>query len=101
MKDYYIFSIFLFLLKKRVATAKQIAEEFEISQRTVYRYIDALSLIGVPITTKLGRSGGIELIGEFKIDSMLLSESDKQIIKNSINKGQIDKELTAVLKKII
>ena len=101
MKDYYIFSVFLFLLRKRSTTARQIAEELEISSRTVYRYIDALSLIGVPIITKLGRSGGIELIGEFKIDSMLLSESDKQIIENRINEGNVDKELSAVLKKIL
>lgn len=56
----------LWLLKTRKQlTAKEIAEELEISIRTVYRYIDALSASGVPIIADAGHNGGYSLLNEF------------------------------------
>ena len=40
--------ILLSLLNKKRITAKEIAERFEISTRTVYRDMDTLSLAGIP-----------------------------------------------------
>ena len=101
MKEFLIFGIFLFLIKNKKTTAKEIAKEFEISQRSVYRYIDALCLAGVPIITKLGRGGGIEVIGEFKLENMLLSFTDKEILKKFINENKLSNEVRHVLEKII
>lgn len=42
-------------------TAKQIAEKLEINIRTVYRYIDALSVSGIPIISDAGHNGGYSL----------------------------------------
>lgn len=44
MKQYLVFGIFLFISQKEKTTAKEIAENFEISTRTVYRYIDELCM---------------------------------------------------------
>ena len=99
MKEYLIFGIFLFLIKK--TTAKEVAKEFEISSRSVYRYIDALSLVGVPVVTKLGRGGGIQVIGEFKMDSLLLSDSDKIVIRSFLENLKITQELLNVLNKLV
>ncbi|ERI11462.1 HTH domain protein [Aneurinibacillus aneurinilyticus ATCC 12856] len=56
----------LWLLKTRKRiTAKQLAEELEISIRTVYRYIDALCASGVPIISDSGHNGGYSLLHQF------------------------------------
>lgn len=56
----------LWLLKSRKQmTAKQIAEELEISIRTVYRYIDSLCASGVPIVADSGHNGGYSLLEHF------------------------------------
>lgn len=101
MKDYLIFAIFLYLVKHQQATAKNIAKHFEISERSVYRYIDALSLLGVPVITKLGRNGGIELIHEYYINGIMLNMQEKQIIKEFIVKSTKIGEVKKILQKLI
>ena len=55
MKQYLVFGIFLFISQKEKTTAKEIAENFEISTRTVYRYIDELCMAGVPVVSECGK----------------------------------------------
>jgi predicted DNA-binding transcriptional regulator YafY len=61
-------------------TAKDLAEEFEISVRTVYRYIDDLCGAGVPIVSSLGRNGGFKMADYYKIREFFLTASEKQYL---------------------
>ncbi|GAC00016.1 putative DeoR family transcriptional regulator [Gordonia namibiensis NBRC 108229] len=59
----------LMLLKKHDrVTASTIAAELEVSERTVLRDIEALSLSGVPVYAERGRHGGFSLVPGYRTD---------------------------------
>lgn len=69
------------LMKKKAVTAAELAGHYEVSVRTIYRDIEALSMIGIPIYAQKGRNGGISLTEQFVLDRMLVTEEEqKQIL---------------------
>ncbi|MCA9890264.1 MAG: YafY family transcriptional regulator [Anaerolineae bacterium] len=54
-------------------TAADLSEQLEVSERTVYRDIDALSVAGVPVYTQQGINGGIFLDENYRISLTGLS----------------------------
>jgi predicted DNA-binding transcriptional regulator YafY len=53
--------ILLLLRGGRVVTAAELSSRFEVSIRTVYRDIEGLSGLGVPVSAEMGRKGGFRL----------------------------------------
>lgn len=82
-----LISILMLLQINKKLTASELAEKLEVSIRTIYRDIDALSGIGVPIAAEKGVNGGITLLGDYKTSltginknelmSLLIPTSDK------------------------
>lgn len=64
------------LLAKRKVTAAYFAEKFELSVRTVYRYIDVLTLGGVPLQVRRGRDGGVCLSDSFKLPKGFMTKDE-------------------------
>ncbi len=56
-----LLSILILLQLKAPLTAEALAEEFDVSVRTIYRDIDALSAAGVPVYGDRGPGGGFQL----------------------------------------
>lgn len=105
MQESRLFKIVYHLLDKGQATAAELAEKFEVSVRTIYRDIDALSEAGIPIYTEAGKNGGIRLMNDFVLDKAVLSEEEKQEIltalqsinvTQNINSSQTLQKLSAI-----
>ena len=68
------------LMNKETVTAKELAERFEVSVRTVYRDVETLSMAGIPVYTRTGRNGGISLTEQFVLNKMLVTKEDQEQI---------------------
>lgn len=76
MKVNRLVSIILTLIDKKRISAKELADMFEVSTRTIYRDIDAISMIGIPIHSTSGVGGGFEIMENYKIDKSTFSQTD-------------------------
>lgn len=77
MQESRLFRILYELLANGKTTAPALARKLEVSVRTIYRDIDALSSCGVPIYTIPGKSGGIALLDGYTIPKALLSDEER------------------------
>ncbi|MEG0784985.1 MAG: YafY family protein [Christensenella sp.] len=80
MKESRLFQIIYFILEKRHVTAPELAEKFEVSVRTIYRDVDAISSAGIPIYVTTGRNGGIQILDHYVLEKALFSDEEKQDI---------------------
>ena len=63
-----LFKLVYYLLVNGKTSAPELAEKFEVSTRTIYRDLDAISAAGIPIYTTQGKGGGISLLESFVLD---------------------------------
>ncbi|SFB51810.1 Predicted DNA-binding transcriptional regulator YafY, contains an HTH and WYL domains [Cohnella sp. OV330] len=89
----------------RKLTAAQIADQLEISIRTVYRYIDALGASGVPVVAESGHDGGIRILDSFKETPLFFNALELKALVDAYKFAQgagypYAEELESALKKV-
>ena len=80
MKIDRVIGILSILLQRKKVTAAELAEEFEVSQRTIIRDIEDIGKAGIPIVTLQGQGGGISVMDGFRLDRTILSNDDMKAI---------------------
>lgn len=84
MKTNRLFGILYLLLSHGMMTAGELADYFEVSVRTIYRDIDALSELNIPVYMTKGKNGGIGLLTHYRLDKTLLNEQEQDLILFSL-----------------
>jgi predicted DNA-binding transcriptional regulator YafY len=102
MKINRLLEISLILLNKGSTTAKELADRFSVSPRTIYRDIDILSTAGIPVYTTRGSGGGISLLENYSLSKTLLTENERDSLLLALKTLQATKypEIETTLDKI-
>lgn len=77
-------SIIYILMSKETVKARELAERFEVSVRTIYRDVENLSMAGIPVYAKKGKNGGISLTSQFVLNKMLVTKEEQNQILSAL-----------------
>lgn len=80
MKMDRLIGILSILLQQERITAPELAEQFEVSRRTIQRDIEALCRAGIPVVTAQGAGGGISIMEGYRVDRTVLTAPELQAI---------------------
>jgi predicted DNA-binding transcriptional regulator YafY len=72
------------LNRHNVVRTADVAQKFEISTRTVSRYLSELESAGIPTFTKIGRNGGIGIEKNFSVEGLFLTPNDKVLLRQAV-----------------
>ncbi|MGN0804503.1 MAG: helix-turn-helix transcriptional regulator [Candidatus Coproplasma sp.] len=84
-------------------TAREVAERFEISQRSVYRYVEELNVAGVPVDVVRGRYGGIFIADTYRLPMGYFTKGEYSATENALQamSTQIaDENINTALEKL-
>ena len=100
-----LLSIMMLLQARGRMTAQVLAEELEVSVRTIYRDLDALSMAGVPVYAERGPGGGCALLDSYRTTLTGLTEDEMRAlfmlsIPAALAELGVDHELKAALLKL-
>jgi predicted DNA-binding transcriptional regulator YafY len=71
-----LLSLLMLLQTRGRMTARELAERLEVSERTIYRDLEALSIAGIPVYTERGPGGGCGLLDGYRAQPAGLTEAE-------------------------
>lgn len=95
-----VFAMLIDLLNRPKITARELAQKLEISERTVYRYVDVLSYAHIPIVCKKGRGGGIMIGEDFKLHAQYLDQEELQLLTSALDTLPLRQSATKLKSKL-
>ena len=100
-----LLSMLMLLQTRGRMTAHELAEELQVSERTIYRDIDALSASGVPIYAERGPGGGCALLDSYRTNLTGLTPDEVRAlfmfsIPAPLDKLGVSQELKTALLKL-
>ncbi|MEC0203743.1 YafY family protein [Paenibacillus lautus] len=103
MKIDRLLAITVLLLNRGRLSAKELADRFEVSSKTIYRDMDTLCQAGIPIVAHQGISGGFEIMEHYMIDKYWLSAEEMSALVTAV-KGMSsaldDQQMGILLEKV-
>lgn len=75
-----LIAVLMLLQARGRCSARELAEELGVCERTIYRDIDALSLSGVPVYAESGRAGGYALVDDYRTSLTGLTAGEQQAL---------------------
>ncbi|MDO4274597.1 MAG: YafY family protein [Eubacteriales bacterium] len=104
MKIDRLIGITMYLLNRNVVSARELAERFEVSVRTIVRDMETLSIAGIPVSSSTGASGGYEILDTFKLNKQITTMEDYLFIITAL-KGMCsaydNKKINTTLEKLL
>jgi predicted DNA-binding transcriptional regulator YafY len=92
----------LFLQSRGRVTAREVADELEVSMRTARRDLEALSIAGIPVYSQPGRGGGWSLVGGARTDlSGLTAAEARTLFLVAGPSSAVTPEAKAALRKLV
>ncbi len=95
-----LFSLLYLLLDRGQMTAPALARELEVSVRTIYRDVDALSAAGIPIYATRGRGGGVALMERYVLDRTVLTEEEQARLLTALRTFPESEDTREILTKL-
>ncbi|MFB9330849.1 helix-turn-helix transcriptional regulator [Paenibacillus aurantiacus] len=84
MKIDRLLGIVIYLLSRKTASARVLAEKFEVSARTIQRDMETLSLAGIPVGSLQGANGGYYIMDRFEMNSQVFQPEDYNFILTAL-----------------
>jgi len=84
-----LLEIVIILLNSSKVTAKELADKFGVSIRTIYRDLEILSTSNIPIYTTRGSQGGISLLENYTLDKRIVNEEEQKEILAALQSLQV------------
>lgn len=100
MQNWVLYGIMMTLLIKKKASRRFLAEKYEVSERTISRYVDTLSEAGVPIYSLAGKEGGYAISDEYKLDKTLFSPEELRRLVTCVKAAPDDAMKSSILDKL-
>lgn len=85
MKYEIMLGILFDLLSKRSVKASYLSKKYEVSIRSIYRYISSLEMAGVPLYTTRGNNGGISIVDTYRLSSTFLTQEEFEQTVNTLS----------------
>ena len=97
-----LFELLCLLLERGRMTAGELAEHFEVSVRTIYRDVDALSAAGVPVYAAPGRGGGVALLEGYTLHRAAFTEAEQLLLLTALRSlpGHTGQDTAETLSKL-
>lgn len=102
MKINRLLEITIILLNRGSITARELADRFGVSIRTIYRDIEDLSSSGIPVYATQGAGGGIRLLENYSINKTLISDRERESLIFALQQLQVTRypEVDSILEKL-
>ncbi|MEU9168990.1 YafY family protein [Streptomyces sp. NPDC048420] len=101
MKADRLVATLLLLQARGQVTAREVARELEVSERTARRDLEALGTAGVPVYSQRGRGGGWQLVGGARTDLTGLTAGETEALFLATALPSPSPELRSALRKLM